>query len=175
VLKTLILMLSAITLFSATLMQSTVSAQAPTPSFEKKGYRHSKWGSPNSWEVVSVSGPRTLLYLSGVGAEDENSTGPDILHQGDFAGQCRYAFDKITRLLAKHGASLADVVKTTAYLTDVRFQTDYGKCTSEWYGDAPRTGVHTFIVISQLAHPGMMVEIDVTAMVPEKGEQSSVR
>src|SRR4051812_16358370 len=95
-----------------------------TSQFEKKGYRHSKWGSPNSWEVVTVSGPRTLFYLSGVGAEDENSTGPDILHQGDFLGQCRYAFDKITRLLSKQQANLSDVVKTTAYLTDVRYQAD---------------------------------------------------
>lgn len=118
-----------------------------------------------------MSGPRTLLYLSGVGSEDENSTGPDILHQGDFLGQCRYAFDKITRLLAKHGATLGDIVKTTAYLTDVRYQEDYGKCSAEAYGPGPRKGVHTFLVINQLAHPGMMIEIDVTAMVADTAEQ----
>jgi enamine deaminase RidA (YjgF/YER057c/UK114 family) len=51
------------------------------------------------------------------------------------------------------------------YMTDVRHQPDFGRCRSETFGTAPMPA-HTLLTISQLAWPGMMVEIDVTAIVP---------
>jgi enamine deaminase RidA (YjgF/YER057c/UK114 family) len=74
------------------------------------------------------------------------------------------AYDKIKRLLEKHGATLADVAKMVSYLTDVRYQPDYGKCRVEAFGNNPLPA-HTLLTISQLAWPGMIVEIDVTAVV----------
>ena len=108
-----------------------------------------------------------MIFLAGVGAEDENGKGGDILHKGDFMAQCKYAYDKIKRLLDKHGATLGDVVKMVTYLTDVRYQPDYGRCRVEQFGNNPLPA-HTLLTISQLAWPGMIVEIDVTAVVPIK-------
>jgi 2-iminobutanoate/2-iminopropanoate deaminase len=108
-----------------------------------------------------------MIFLAGVGAEDENGKGGDILHKGDFTAQCKYAFDKIKRLLEKHGATLADIAKMVTYLTDVRYQPDFGKCRQETFGTTPMPA-HTLLTISQLAWPGMIIEIDVTAMVPLK-------
>jgi enamine deaminase RidA (YjgF/YER057c/UK114 family) len=108
-----------------------------------------------------------MIFLAGVGAEDEKGKGGDILHKGDFVGQCHYAYDKIKRLLANHGATLADVAKMVTYMTDVRYQPDYGKCRVEEFGSNPLPA-HTLLTISQLAWPGMLVEIDVTAVVPLK-------
>ena len=87
-----------------------------------------------------------------------------ILYPGDVLGQSRYAFDKVKRLLARHRATVADIVKIVAYVTDIRSAGDYFKCLGEALGDAPRPA-HTFLNINQLAHPGMLVEIDVTAVV----------
>jgi enamine deaminase RidA (YjgF/YER057c/UK114 family) len=53
------------------------------------------------------------------------------------------------------------------YMTDVRYQPDYGKCRLEAFGDKALPA-HTLLTISQLAWPGMMVDIDVTAVVPVK-------
>jgi enamine deaminase RidA (YjgF/YER057c/UK114 family) len=53
------------------------------------------------------------------------------------------------------------------YITDVRYQPDYGKCRVEAFGNHPLPA-HTLLTISQLAWPGMIVEIDVTAIVPLK-------
>ncbi len=142
---------------------STASAQA----LEKKNYNYSEWTKGRFSEAVTVTGPGKMIFLAGVGAEDENGKGGDILHKGDFMGQCRYAYDKIKRLLAKHGATLGDVVKMVTYLTDVRYQADYGRCRVEQFGDNPLPA-HTLLTISQLAWPAMMVEIDVTAIVPIK-------
>jgi 2-iminobutanoate/2-iminopropanoate deaminase len=134
------------------------------PKFEKKNYNYSEWCKGRFSEVVTVSGPGTLIFLAGVGAEDEHGKMGAILYPGDVPGQCRYAFDKIKRTLARHGATFADIVKIVAYVTDVRSAGDYFKCLTEALGDAPRPA-HTFLNINQLAHPGMLVEIDVTAAI----------
>jgi enamine deaminase RidA (YjgF/YER057c/UK114 family) len=145
------------------IMTTAASAQ----SLEKKNYNYSEWTKGRFSEAVTVTGPGKLIFLAGVGAEDENGKGGDILHKGDFVGQCHYAYDKIKRLLEKHGATLGDVVKMVTYMTDMRHQADYGKCRVEEFG-SNALPAHTLLNISQLAWPGMLVEIDVTAVVPVK-------
>jgi enamine deaminase RidA (YjgF/YER057c/UK114 family) len=138
---------------------------AAAQTFEKKNYNYSEWAKGRFSEAVTVTGPGKMIFLAGVGAEDENGKAGDILHKGDFTAQCKYAYDKIKRALARNGASLGDVVKMVTYLTDVRYQADYGRCRQETFGTTPMPA-HTLLVINQLAWPGMMVEIDATAMVP---------
>lgn len=142
-----------------------VSIPASAQAFEKKHYNYSEWTKGRFSEAVTVTGPARWIFLAGVGAEDENGKGGDILHKGDFIAQCRYAYDKIKRLLAKHGATLGDVAKMVTYITDARYQPDYGKCRVEAFGNNNPLPAHTLLNISQLAWPGMMVEIDVTAVV----------
>ena len=151
--------------FAITLAVFATAASAQT--LEKKNFNYSEWTKGRFSEAVTVTGPGKMIFLAGVGAEDENGKGGDILHKGDFVGQCHYSYDKIKRLLAKHGATLADVAKMVTYMTDVRYQPDYGKCRVEEFGSNPLPA-HTLLTISQLAWPGMMVEIDVTAVVPAK-------
>ena len=159
--------MSPIARFSAVLIVATVVAQtaAVAQGLEVKRYNPSEWTKGRFSEVVTVNGPGKTIYLAGIGAEDENGpagASAPILHPGSPYEQCRYAYDKIKRLLAAHGASLADAVKQVVYVTDVRFQADVAKCRREAYGDGP-IPANTFLVISALAIPGMLLEIDVTA------------
>src|SRR5215472_18129300 len=87
------------------LMTTAASAQ----TLEKKNFNYSEWTKGRFSEAVTVAGPGKIIFLAGVGAEDENGKGGDILHKGDFMAQCRYSFDKIKRALAKNGATLGDV------------------------------------------------------------------
>jgi 2-iminobutanoate/2-iminopropanoate deaminase len=149
---------------------ATLSASAQTaPAFEKRNYNYSEWAKGRFSEAVTVSfsGPAKMIFLAGVGAEDENGKPGDIRHKDDFVAQCRYAYDKIGRALEKNGAGLGDIVKIVSYVTDMRFQADYGRCRSEVFATTPPPA-HTLLNIVQLAWPGMMVEVDVTAMVPLK-------
>jgi enamine deaminase RidA (YjgF/YER057c/UK114 family) len=148
----------------ALLLAAALSTAASAQTFEKKNYNYSEWTKGRFSEVVTVTGPGKMIFLAGIGSEDEKGTTGQILHPSDFMAQCRYAYDKIKRLLAAHGATLADVVKQTTYVTDIRHQRDAGACRSEQYGDMPRPA-HTFLNINQLAWPNMLVEIDVIAMV----------
>jgi enamine deaminase RidA (YjgF/YER057c/UK114 family) len=145
------------------------SAAVLAQSLEKKNYNYSDWtkGRFSEAVTVNVTGPHKMVYLAGVGAEEEGDKAGVIRHMGDFGGQCRYAYDKIKRLLDKHGATLGDVVKMVTYITDVRYQPEFGRCRVEAFG-GQALPVHTLLIISQLAWPGMIVEVDVTAIVPIK-------
>jgi len=156
---------------SAILVSAALTAQAQTSppassGFEKTNYNYSEWTKGLFSEVVAVTHPGKMIFLAGVGAEDESGARGSIRHLGDFAGQCSYAYDKIKRLLAMHGATMNDVVKIVTYVTDIRNLPEAGKCRTEALAGAPQP-VHTFLNISQLAWPGMLVEVDVIAIMKE--------
>jgi 2-iminobutanoate/2-iminopropanoate deaminase len=98
-------MLRAVMLCLLVALSSPLFAQA----FEKKNFHHNEWTKGRFSEAVTVTGPARWIYLAGVGAEAEKDG--SILHVGDFAAQCRYAYEKINKVLAAHGATMADVVK----------------------------------------------------------------
>jgi 2-iminobutanoate/2-iminopropanoate deaminase len=145
--------------------QPAPAGSGKTPKFEKKHYNYGKWTKGRFSEAVTVTGPGKMIFLAGIGAEHER-TG-DILYTGDFAAQCRYAYRKLKKVLARNGAGMGDVVKQVTYVTDIRNQGQAGACRREAYADAPLPA-HTFLNVSQLAWPDMMVEIDVIAIVPLK-------
>ena len=104
-----------------------------------------------------------MIFLAGIGAEHEE-TGK-ILYSGDFERQCHYAYKKLKKVLARNGATMADVIKQVTYVTDARHQKQASECRRQAYGDAPLPA-HTFLNVSQLAWLDMMVELDVIAVVP---------
>jgi len=153
---------------AALTMLATLATQAAlAQNLEVKRYNPSEWTKGRFTEVVTVTGPGKTIYLAGIGAEDEKGPAGQsapILHLGKPYEQCLYAYDKIKRLLAAHGATLADIVKQVVYVTDIRYQGDVGKCRREAYGNGP-IPANTFLVINGLAIQGMLLEIDVTAVV----------
>ena len=129
---------------------------------ETQHFNYGAWTKGLFSEAVTVTGPGKMIFLAGIGAEHEE-TG-EIQHIGAFDAQCRYAYEKLVKALDRNGASLKDVVKQVTYVTDVRYQRDAGMIRREAYGEHPLPA-HTFLVVSQLAWPGMVVELDVIAMV----------
>jgi 2-iminobutanoate/2-iminopropanoate deaminase len=150
------------------LILPVAAQQASAPLFEKKEFNHSEWTKGIFSDAVTVKGfgRGTMIFLAGVGAEDENGKRGDIRHHGDLVAQCEYAFDKIKRVLGAHGANMNHVVKITSYLTDMRNRVPYGQCLSRNFGTAPLP-VHTLIGVASLAFPEMMVETDITAITPD--------
>jgi enamine deaminase RidA (YjgF/YER057c/UK114 family) len=134
-------------------------------TFEKTHHNHSDFAKASFSEVVAVTGPAKLLFLSGIGAEDESDPAGAVKHPGDFTRQCDYAFDKVRRILARHGAGLGDIAKITAYLTDIRDREAYQKSRAAALSALPALPAHTLLVVSNLARPGMIVELDIVAAV----------
>ena len=99
-----------------------------------------------------------LVFVSGcIGADAEgNLVGGD-----DVAAQARQALLNIQQILAKAGATLADVCKVTVYLTDVDDRPKINPVRQELFGSARPAS--TLIEISRLAMPGAKVEIEAVA------------
>jgi enamine deaminase RidA (YjgF/YER057c/UK114 family) len=140
-----------------------VASPAAAQTFEKKNFNHSEFAKGAFSEVVTVTGPAKLIYLAGVGSEDEKDG--SVRHQADFLGQCRFAWEKIGKLLKEHGATVSDIVKATTYVTDIRYREEMRKCRSEVFAGKPLPP-HTLLNVVQLARPGMMFEVDVVAAIP---------
>jgi len=134
---------------------------APGSGFEKRNF----FGEAKDRyaDVVTVSGPAKTIYMSGTTGFKHDAAGA-IQNYGDAYSQCLVSYEKIKQRLATQGATMDDIVKTVAYVTDVRYRADYMRCRKDALGGA-QLAAHTFIVVSALAAPGLVVEVDVTAAV----------
>jgi 2-iminobutanoate/2-iminopropanoate deaminase len=146
-----------------------VSVSAFAQSLEIKRISPSEWTKGRFTEMITTKGSGKTIYLAGVGAEDEDSkpgAPVTIRHPNDPYAQCKYSYDKIKRLLATQGATLDNLVKRVLYVTDARYRPAVAKCTAEVFGDSPQP-VSTGLILNGLAFPEMLVEIDITAVVPD--------
>ena len=144
----------------------TVASHAQEGGIKIEKFTHSAWTKGIFSEAVTVTGigNAKFIYLAGVGAEDENGPRGNVRHHGNFLEQCRYAYDKIKRVLAHHGADLNHVVKVTTYITDLRHRVTMGKCVGDTWGNITFPA-NTLIGVGALAFPEMIIEVDVTAVV----------
>jgi enamine deaminase RidA (YjgF/YER057c/UK114 family) len=100
------------------------------------------------------------IYLRGQVGQDLETA--ESLSIGDPGGQAEQAMANVERLLRECDSRLADIVKVTIYLTDIRFrQAVYGVVGRYLKGVYP---VSTGVVVSALARPEWLVEIDVVAV-----------
>lgn len=94
------------------------------------------------------------LYISGIPPLDV--TGRVVSE--DPAAQARQVFENMKLILDAAGATFADVLKVTVYLTNVNDRTRINPVRQEVFGAARPAS--TLIGINELAIPGMKVEIE---------------
>lgn len=82
----------------------------------------------------------------------------------DVKAQTEQAMANIDMLLKEAGSELSHLVKLTIYLVDPRYREDVYRTIGRW-----TKGVHpisTGIVVSALARPEWLVEVDAIAVIP---------
>ncbi len=82
---------------------------------------------------------------------------------GDVIEQTRDALRRIQIALNDAGASLADVVRTRIYVTDISHWRDVGAVHAEVFGDI--RPVTTMVEVSALIAPELLVEVEADAYV----------
>jgi enamine deaminase RidA (YjgF/YER057c/UK114 family) len=103
-----------------------------------------------------------VVYLRGQIGQDLDSS--ESVGIGDVEAQAERAMANIDQLLQEAGSSLEHVVKVVVYLVDPRYREPVYRVMGRWL-----KGVHpvsTGIVVSALARPEWLVEIDATAVLP---------
>jgi enamine deaminase RidA (YjgF/YER057c/UK114 family) len=105
----------------------------------------------------------TMVFLRGQVAQDLDTR--ESLHAGDAGAQTAKTMANIGMLLEEAGSEMSHVCRIVVYLTDIRYREDVYREMGKWL-----KGVHpcsTGIVVSALARPEWVVEIEVTAVIPD--------
>ncbi len=114
-------------------------------------------------QVVVARG--AMVFVRGQIGQDLDTSASVAI--GDAAGQAEQAMANIAMLLKEAGAELEHITKITIYLVDPRYREAVYRVVGRWLkGVFP---VSTGIVVSALARPEWLVEIDAIAVIPDAG------
>ena len=109
-----------------------------------------------------VARGRTVFLRGQIGQNLDTSENVGV---GDVAAQTEQAMYNIDMLLKEAGGELQDICKITIYIIDPRYRETVYRIVGKWLkGVYP---VSTGIVVSALARPEWMVEVDATAVIPD--------
>ncbi len=106
----------------------------------------------------------SLVLLRGQVSQDLETRAS--LHAGDATLQTRKAMENIATLLEESGAKIEHICRIVVYLTDVRYRESvYREMGAALKGVFP---VSTGLVVTALARPEWLVEIEITAVIPDQ-------
>lgn len=103
-----------------------------------------------------------VVEVAGTTAVDENG---EVVGVGNAEIQTRYILQKIERALNNAGATLADVVRTRMFVTDIRQWEGIGRVHGEFFRDV--RPVATMVEVKGLISAELLVEIEVTARLSD--------
>ena len=108
---------------------------------------------------VVVAEGRKTVFVSGQLARDAKG---NVVGAGDMRAQMRQVGENIKAALEAAGATLADIVKTNTYVTDIEEFFKHVDVRMEYFGALPTS---TTVEVRRLAHPDLVVEVEVIAVV----------
>jgi enamine deaminase RidA (YjgF/YER057c/UK114 family) len=106
----------------------------------------------------------TMVFVRGqIGQNIDTSESVGI---GDAAAQTHQAMQNIRMLLEEAGGKMEHVCRIVVYMTDIRYREAVYRTIGEYI-----KGVHpvsTGLVVSALARPEWLVEVEATAVIPDE-------
>ena len=90
--------------------------------------------------------------------------GPDgaVFAPGEPYAQARQCLTRIEEALVKLSASMADVVRTRMFVTDITLWEEFGRAHHEFFADHPPAT--TMVEVKALIDPAMLIEIEADAV-----------
>jgi len=110
-------------------------------------------------QAVITEGGRMVWLAGQVGAAD--ASGKSLA--GDFDGQVREVFSRLSHTLEEAGGTLADIVTMTVFITDARNGDRFTQLRKEIFGD--NFPASALITVAGLARPEMLVEVQGIAVI----------
>jgi 2-iminobutanoate/2-iminopropanoate deaminase len=114
---------------------------------------------PTTGYSLAVRAGNTL-YISGQVAQDRAG---NVVGKGDIAAQAAQVFANLKAVVEAAGGTLQDIVKLNTYTTSLAYRPAIAEARGKyWQSDWPAS---TFVVISSLATPDYLVEIEAVAVL----------
>lgn len=130
------------------------------PFNTKETYPEQKLNNDLSQGVVARG---TMVFLRGQVSQDLDSR--ESLHVGDAGAQTAKAMANIKMLLEEAGSEMSHICRIVVYLTDIRYREAVYQEMGKWLaGVFPCS---TGLVVPALARPEWLVEIEITAVIPD--------
>ena len=104
------------------------------------------------------------VFLLGQVSQDLDTR--ESLYNGDPKLQTRKTMENVEMLLVEAGSCMAHICRIVVYLTDIRYREPIYREMGRWL-----KGVYpcsTGLIVSALARPEWLVEIEVTAVIPSE-------
>ncbi len=100
------------------------------------------------------------IYVTGTAPMNDDGT---VHEPDDGYAQAKRCFEIIRTAVEDLGGSLADVVRTRMYTTDIARWEEYGRAHAEFFADNPPAT--TMVEVSSLILPSILIEIEADAVV----------
>jgi reactive intermediate/imine deaminase len=105
-----------------------------------------------------------LLFVSGMVGVDADGK---VVGDGDAARQTRQIFENMKKVLDAAGASFADVLKVTVFMTNIDDRRRINPVRQEFFGAARPAS--TLVEVSRLVRADLLVEIEAVVGLPSQG------
>jgi enamine deaminase RidA (YjgF/YER057c/UK114 family) len=119
---------------------------------------------PTGYSHVAKVNKGTLVYIAGQVSSDASGK---LVGEGNFEAQVEQVFKNVKLALEAAGAGMADIVKMNTYLVAEVSQDDLPKMRAirDHYVNKEKPPASTLVVVSRLARPGWLIEIEVVAAI----------
>ena len=99
------------------------------------------------------------LFVAGITAHNQGGVeGGDSMYD-----QTRAVFTKIRHLVEAAGGTMNDIVKMTGFITDIKRREEYLRARRDFFTADPPAS--TLVEITALASPGLLIEVEVLAII----------
>ena len=119
------------------------------------------WQRDRSFSPVVTTVGGKIVWIAGHGAPTD---GQGNSLAGNFSAQVRQVFKNMEATLDRAGATLADMVTMTVFITDSRFGDEFVKIRAEFFAQ-DTWPASALITCDGLANPAMMVEVQGIAVI----------
>jgi enamine deaminase RidA (YjgF/YER057c/UK114 family) len=117
-----------------------------------------QWEEPVGYSRAVAAGD--YVFVSGC----TSVSGGEVVHQGDAYGQAAQCIANLAQALAGLGVSLADVVRTRMFVTDISRWEEYGRAHGEAFASVRPAA--TMVQVAALIDPRMLIEVEADAYKP---------
>ena len=112
-------------------------------------------------QAKEVEGVERTLYCAGQTSVDENG---QPLHDGDMERQALQALDNLETVVRDAGFELSDIARLNVYVTDIDAYRNAAPAVGARLASAGVRQAATLLGVARLALPGLLVEIEATAV-----------